>query len=102
MNDRPTCIKTGCALMLNEEMYWGDLYHYRNGTLTFNSASAAGHPNGREEDLAPGDCIVTLKPSGGFFVRRGVFVFERAECHFNDLLVAFVGPEQEARHGQHL
>lgn len=75
------CIKTGCALMVEDYngWAWGDL-HAQGDTYIFNAVCRRGEAVINEVPLTEEAMLITLLPEGHYFERRGVYVFNRNDA----------------------
>lgn len=84
------CVITGCALVVDNNFVWGDLFEV-DGVWVFNGAYDKEGPAWRNiRYLAPEDKALVVHSGDHYFERRSVFVVPCTNAHLNKLALQYV------------
>ena len=86
------CLKTGCALEIHGQRFWGDMHFFSKDVFIFNACCrATGEPRPDVCDDSVDEPTYCFADDGNFFVRRGVFILSLEHLSWNEALRDYLG-----------
>ena len=86
------CLKTGCALEIPGQRFWGDMHFFSKGVFIFNAVLG---DDGEALHIPSDDDVERptyyFSTQGNIFVRRGVFILSLEHLSWNEALRDYLG-----------